>query len=98
MVCHHGGAGTTATGLRAARPTSIVFFFADQPFWGSIVALKDVGAPPIPFGALSSARLVEAWRYCLQDRVKENAKALAKLLNRYFFAIFFYLFIDLLIY
>ena len=28
MVCHHGGAGTTATGLRAGLPTTIVYFFA----------------------------------------------------------------------
>ncbi|GKE05763.1 sterol 3-beta-glucosyltransferase UGT80B1, partial [Tanacetum coccineum] len=29
---HHGGAGTTATGLRAGCPTTIVPFFGDQYF------------------------------------------------------------------
>jgi UDP:flavonoid glycosyltransferase YjiC (YdhE family) len=29
-VCHHGGAGTTAIGLREGRPTIIVPFFGDQ--------------------------------------------------------------------
>ncbi|CAN4102070.1 unnamed protein product [Withania somnifera] len=33
-VVHHGGAGTTAAGLKAACPTTIVPFFGDQPFWG----------------------------------------------------------------
>ena len=33
-VVHHGGAGTTAAGLRAGVPSIIVPFFADQPFWG----------------------------------------------------------------
>ena len=33
-VVHHGGAGTTAAGLRAGRPTVICPFMGDQPFWG----------------------------------------------------------------
>ena len=32
-VVHHGGAGTTAAGLRAGRPTVVVPFFGDQFFW-----------------------------------------------------------------
>ena len=37
-VVHHGGAGTTAAGLRAGKPTVICPFFGDQPFWGRRVA------------------------------------------------------------
>ena len=33
-VCHHGGAGTTAAGLRAGLPTVVVPSFGDQFFWG----------------------------------------------------------------
>ena len=33
-VCHHGGAGTTAAGLRAGLPTVVVPFFGDQFFLG----------------------------------------------------------------
>ena len=29
-VCHHGGAGTTAIGLRNGLPTIVVPFFGDQ--------------------------------------------------------------------
>ncbi|MDH3570301.1 MAG: glycosyltransferase, partial [Gemmatimonadota bacterium] len=32
-VVHHGGAGTTAAGLRAGVPSILTPFFADQPFW-----------------------------------------------------------------
>lgn len=32
-VIHHGGAGTTAAGLIAACPTTVVPFFGDQSFW-----------------------------------------------------------------
>lgn len=45
-VVHHGGAGTTAAGLRAGKPTIIIPFFADQPFWGGHVA--EIGAGPQP--------------------------------------------------
>lgn len=45
-VVHHGGAGTTAAGLRAGRPTLVVAFFGDQPFWGHCV--HRVGSGPRP--------------------------------------------------
>jgi len=35
-VCHHGGAGTTAIGLFMGKPTIVVPFFGDQPFWGAL--------------------------------------------------------------
>ena len=47
-VVHHGGAGTTAAGLRAGVPSIIVPFFADQPFWGRQVARLGVGPQPVP--------------------------------------------------
>ena len=42
-VIHHGGAGTTAAGLRAGRPTIIKPFFADQFFWGERVEEMGIG-------------------------------------------------------
>ncbi|KAI8330366.1 hypothetical protein BC941DRAFT_518250 [Chlamydoabsidia padenii] len=42
-VVHHGGAGTTAAGLRAGRPTVVKPFFADQFFWGERVEEMGVG-------------------------------------------------------
>ncbi len=47
-VVHHGGAGTTAAGLRAGIPTIIVPHFIDQPFWGQRVADLGAGPQPIP--------------------------------------------------
>ncbi|MBZ0297475.1 MAG: glycosyltransferase, partial [Anaerolineae bacterium] len=47
-VVHHGGAGTTAAGLRAGRPTIICTFIADQPFWGQRVHALGAGSKPIP--------------------------------------------------
>lgn len=42
-VVHHGGAGTTAAGLRAGRPTIIKPFFADQFFWGERIEEMGLG-------------------------------------------------------
>jgi sterol 3beta-glucosyltransferase len=48
-VVHHGGAGSTAAGLRAGRPTLSCPFLGDQPFWGARV--RDIGAGPAPLPA-----------------------------------------------
>jgi sterol 3beta-glucosyltransferase len=61
-VVHHGGAGTTAAGLRAGRPTIIFPFFGDQPFWGKIVYELGVGTKPIPQKELTSEKLAAAIR------------------------------------
>ncbi|GAA5812088.1 hypothetical protein MFLAVUS_005538 [Mucor flavus] len=42
-VVHHGGAGTTAAGLRAGLPTVVKPFFGDQRFWGQRVEELGVG-------------------------------------------------------
>ncbi|KAM3731294.1 hypothetical protein ACB098_12G152300 [Castanea mollissima] len=77
-VVHHGGAGTTAAGLRAACPTTIVPFFGDQPFWGDRVNARGVGPPPIPVDEFTLPKLVEAINFMLDPKVKERAVELAK--------------------
>ncbi|KAJ8325557.1 Sterol 3-beta-glucosyltransferase [Batrachochytrium dendrobatidis] len=42
-VVHHGGAGTTAAGIRAGAPTLIYPFFGDQYFWADRVQDLGVG-------------------------------------------------------
>ncbi|GER41143.1 sterol 3-beta-glucosyltransferase [Striga asiatica] len=77
-VVHHGGAGTTAAGLKAACPTTIVPFFGDQPFWGERVHARGVGPPPILVDDFSLQKLVNAIRVMLDPEVKERAVQLAK--------------------
>ncbi|XP_022844124.1 sterol 3-beta-glucosyltransferase UGT80A2-like isoform X2 [Olea europaea var. sylvestris] len=77
-VVHHGGAGTTAAGLKAACPTTIVPFFGDQPFWGDRVHARGVGPPPIPVDEFSLPKLVDAIKFMLDPKVKERAVELAK--------------------
>lgn len=46
-VSHHGGAGTTAAGVRAGVPNIIVPFGGDQPFWGNRLFELGIGTKPI---------------------------------------------------
>jgi sterol 3beta-glucosyltransferase len=76
-VVHHGGAGTTAAGLTAGKPSIICPFIADQPFWGRRVEQLGVGPAPIPQGKLSAARLADALKVAVSDAgMRERAAAL----------------------
>ncbi|KAL7595221.1 hypothetical protein Lser_V15G30855 [Lactuca serriola] len=80
-VVHHGGAGTTATGLRAGCPTTIVPFFGDQYFWGDRIYNKGLGPTPIPISQLTVEALSDAINFMLQPEVKARAMDLAKLIE-----------------
>ncbi|KAI5654481.1 hypothetical protein M9H77_31668 [Catharanthus roseus] len=80
-VVHHGGAGTTATGLRAGCPTTIVPFFGDQYFWGDRIYERGLGPAPIPISQLTVEALSDAIRFMLQPEVKSRVTELAKLLE-----------------
>ncbi len=75
-VVHHGGAGTTAAGLRAGRPSLICSFMGDQPFWGEYVYELGVGPKFIPQKKLSVEKLAGALHTLTTD-VKMRAKAAA---------------------
>ncbi|EPE05428.1 udp- transferase [Ophiostoma piceae UAMH 11346] len=75
-VVHHGGAGTTAAGLRAGLPTVVVPFFGDQPFWGDLVAQAGAGPRPIPYPVLTGDRLATAIEDALLPEAREQAKIL----------------------
>lgn len=77
VVIHHGGAGTTACGLLNGRPTVIVPFFGDQPFWGEMVAAARAGPAPIPQKQLNATNLAEAIRFCLGPEASNAAQRMA---------------------
>jgi UDP:flavonoid glycosyltransferase YjiC (YdhE family) len=76
-VVHHGGAGTTAAGLRAGVPSVVVPFFGDQPFWGRRVHDLGVGPAPIPRSKLNIDRLAQAINEAVTDPgMRQRAAAL----------------------
>ena len=66
-VVHHGGAGSTAAGLRAGRPTVICPFFGDQPFWGRVVAAAGAGPEPISRKRFTAVTLAAAMLQCVES-------------------------------
>lgn len=77
-VVHHGGAGTTAAGLRAGVPSVVIPHGLDQPAWARRVYELGVGAKPIPRRKLTVERLADAIRFVLKSEVREAAKVLGE--------------------
>ena len=77
-VVHHGGAGTTAIGLKCAKPTMIVPFFGDQPFWGAMVSEAKAGAfECIPYKKLTAEKFAEGIKQCLTSEAQKNVQKIA---------------------
>ncbi len=81
-VVHHGGAGTTAAGLRAGVPSVIIPYGNDQFAWGRRVHELGVGARPIPRKRLTADRLAAALQEIQTDAVRERARAMGERIRR----------------
>lgn len=78
-VVHHGGSGTTASGLRAGVPTVVVPHQGDQGFWGRRVNDLGVGTAPIPRKKLTADNLGAAITEAVTNRtLRATARALGE--------------------
>jgi UDP:flavonoid glycosyltransferase YjiC (YdhE family) len=75
-VVHHGGAGTTAAGLRAGVPTLILWMLGDQPLWGAAVKRLKVGTAR-RFSSTGQESLVADLRTVLTPQYVARARELA---------------------
>lgn len=66
-VIHHGGAGTTAAGLRWGKPTFIIPHMADQSYWGRRVAELGVGPKAVNRINLTMDKLADGIRPLTTD-------------------------------
>ncbi len=81
LVIHHGGAGSTAAGLRAGIPNIVVPHTADQPFWGKRVQALGAGPTPIPVKKLTVNRLLTAIAEAENPAVIAAAEAVGRLIR-----------------
>lgn len=75
-VVHHGGAGTTAAGIRAGVPTLVLWVAAEQPLWGKQVRRLGVGTFR-RFSATTRDSLLADLRTVLTPETAQRARLLA---------------------
>ncbi len=75
-VVHHGGAGTTAAGLRAGVPTLILWTLNDQPIWAARVKRLEVGSGR-RFSSTTRESLVADLRRILAPQCVTGAREIA---------------------
>lgn len=78
-VVHHGGAGTTAAGLYAGKPTMVIPHLGDQPFWGRRTYELGVGVQPVPRQQLTADALAKSLEQLVRDTsMRTKAEALGE--------------------
>jgi UDP:flavonoid glycosyltransferase YjiC (YdhE family) len=76
-VMHHGGAGTTAEGLRAGVPSIIFPGASDQYFWAERIARLGAGPRPVGRGDLTPAGLAKLFiRAVMDPGMRDRARLL----------------------
>jgi UDP:flavonoid glycosyltransferase YjiC (YdhE family) len=66
-VVHHGGAGTTAAGLRAGVPSLVAPFMLDQYSWAAHVVKLGVGPRMVDAKGLTAEKLARAIHTAVTD-------------------------------
>lgn len=77
-VVHHGGAGTTAIGIAMGKPTVVVPFFGDQPFWGSMIYRSGAGPEPVPYKKLTEELLAQSITTALNPGIQAAVKSMSE--------------------
>ena len=75
-VVHHGGAGTTAAGMRAGVPMLILWIGAEQPIWAAQVKQLKVGSAQ-RFSTITRDSLVAQLRSILSPEYVTRAREIA---------------------
>lgn len=78
-VVHHGGAGTTAAGLYAGKPTLIIPFMCDQFQWNNRIAELNIGPRGFPIREFTQQRFSDCLDALLSTPLyHENAIKMSK--------------------
>lgn len=81
-IVHHGGAGTTASALRAGKPSLVVPHMADQPGWGARIHELGCGPKPLKLRELSSEALINSLNKALREETVQRAAQVGHILSQ----------------
>ncbi|KAG8715301.1 hypothetical protein FRC08_010741 [Ceratobasidium sp. 394] len=79
-VCHHGGAARLKPPC-VRKPTIVIPFFGDQPWWGAQVHARGAGPVPLVPKPLLPSTLAEAFRYTQRVDVKQAAERVGMMIR-----------------
>ncbi|PCH02253.1 UDP-glucuronosyl/UDP-glucosyltransferase [Penicillium occitanis (nom. inval.)] len=65
-------------GLKFGKPMITLPLLRDQPFWSAAIHKAGLGSVPILEADFFSEKFVEAFRYCMQQDVRETAERLSE--------------------
>jgi sterol 3beta-glucosyltransferase len=78
-VVHHGGAGTTAAGLRSGVPSILTPYATDQFFWAKRVESLCVGPKSVSYHKITAEALAGMIRQAVDDtEMRDRATALGR--------------------
>ncbi len=78
LVCHHGGAGTSAAGFAAGVPSVIIPFSNDQFAWAHRAYDLGIGVAPVYKKALTADKLATALLSAYEPKVVQKANAIGE--------------------
>ena len=82
-VVHHGGAGTTGAALRAGRPSLIVPFMVDQPWWAERLYEQGLGPQALKPRRLTAGRFAHALKALVRNEAfRHRCQAVAEQMAR----------------
>jgi UDP:flavonoid glycosyltransferase YjiC (YdhE family) len=76
VLVHHGGAGTTAAGVRSGVPAVVLWVAADQPIWAGQIKRLKLGASH-RFSSITEGVLRKALQNALQPDYRDRARVAA---------------------
>ncbi|KAG8763484.1 hypothetical protein FRC11_002887 [Ceratobasidium sp. 423] len=79
---HITSTGTTAIGLKCGKPTIIVPFFGDQPWWAAQLAQRGAGPEPLDSRSLTSEGFAAAIRGALSPSTISAAQKIGTMINQ----------------
>lgn len=81
-VIHHGGSGTTHSATRAGRPSVVIPFAGDQPFWAERLFRLGIAPPAIKGANLAAETLRQGLDFVESSAVRKRAAELGKRMER----------------